>query len=397
MINKDMATSDKIDEFLDIFAQSLQEGGFVKATLGHYKGSDPSLKTIIIRKTVIKNAEKLSFTFRYKTKDIAKNFDLEEGWNIVADCLEADFLAANLFTTEFDLQFEIRKKGAFLKKSAASQTESPDTSHDRAKNRIVESSRPYLQALGISDEKGNVHKNAQDKYKQINRYIEILDGLIKSLPSDKKIHIADMGSGKGYLTFALYDYMTHTLKRDVAVTGVEYRQDMVDLCNEIADESSFEGLHFIQGTIAEYKTDALNVLIALHACDTATDDAIAKGIHAGADLIVVAPCCHKQIRREMEQSKGPDNLSALLKHGIFMERQAEMTTDALRALFLESEGYATKVFEFISDSHTPKNVMITAERTKKSDAQKNEALEQIDATKDFFGIKTHYLEKALGR
>lgn len=397
MINKVMEPSDKIDEFMDIFAESLQGGSFVKATLGHYKGEDPELKNIAIRKTIIKKAEKLSFTFSYKTKDIVKNFEFEEGWNIVGDCLDTGFLAANLYTTEFDLQFETGKKGASLKKSAATQKEEQNLSHDRVKNRFVEPTRPYLNALGITDEKGNVHKNSQDKYKQINRYIGILDVMIKSLPTDKKIHMADMGSGKGYLTFALYDYMTHSLNRDVAVTGVEYRQDMVDLCNKLAVKSSFTGLTFVQGTIADYKPDHLDVLIALHACDTATDDAIAKGVHADADLIIVAPCCHKQIRKEMEAGAVSDDISAIIKHGIFMERQAEMTTDALRSLYLESEGYSTKVFEFISDAHTPKNVMITAEKSKKSDAQKNDANAQIDATKKFFGITTHYLEKALGR
>jgi hypothetical protein len=397
MINKVMKPSDKIDEFMDLFAESLQGGSFIKATLGHYKGNDPELKNIAIRKTIIKKMEKLSFTFRYKTNDIVKNFDFEEGWNIVGDCLDNGFLSATLYTTDYDLQLETGKKGAFLKKSAATQAVEQNLSHDRAKNRFVETTRPYLNALGITDEKGNVHKNSQDKYKQINRYIGILDVMIKSLPTDKKVHIADMGSGKGYLTFALYDYMTHSMGRDVVVTGVEYRQDMVDLCNKLARNSAFDGLSFEQGTIADYKTDYLDVLIALHACDTATDDAIAKGIHADADLIIVAPCCHKQIRREMESGARDNDLSAITKHGIFMERQAEMTTDAMRALYLESEGYSTKVFEFISGEHTPKNVMISAEKSKKSDAQKKEAIAQIDATKSFFGIKTHYLETALGR
>jgi hypothetical protein len=191
--------------------------------------------------------------------------------------------------------------------------------------------------------------------------------------------------------------ISHDLGKAVAVTGVEFRPDMVALCNNIARESSFVNLAFEEGTIADYDAKGTNVLIALHACDTATDDAIAKGIKAEADLIVVAPCCHKQIRREFEAGKTPKELSFLLKHGIFMERQAEMATDALRALLLEENGYTTKVFEFISDSHTPKNVMITAVKTKKTDAQKKKVSDDIDSAKKFFGINAHYLEKVLGR
>lgn len=395
MIDKAMDRDDKINEFMDFFAESLQSGSFVKASLGHYKGDEQDLKKIDIRKTVIKASEKLSFTFHYKTKDVVKNFDPEEGWNIVGDCLEDGFFAANLFTAEFDLQLETDRKPV-LRKTVASQKIPEDLSHDRQKNRLVDPARPYLHALGITNEQGSVNKTSQDKYRQINKYVEILDGLIKPLPTDE-LHIADMGSGKGYLTFALFDHLAHTLGRKAYVTGVEYRRDMVDLCNKIANKNDFENLKFVQSSIENYKPDQLDILIALHACDTATDDAIAKGIAANADLIIVAPCCHKQIRRELEAGKTPEELSSLLKHGIFMERQAEMVTDALRALILEANGYSTKVFEFISDSHTPKNVMITAEKTNRPDIQKQQAGSQIAAMKKFFGITTHYLEEALRR
>jgi len=170
--------------------------------------------------------------------------------------------------------------------------------------------------------------------------------------------VADMGSGKGYLTFALYDYLTNSLGMNTEITGVEYRHDLVNLCNDISEKSAFTQLKFTQSTIEDFDPKNTNILIALHACDTATDDAIAKGIEAEADLIVVAPCCHKQIRREMEKSKAQNDLQFLTQHGIFMERQAEMVTDGIRALVLEYFGYSTKVFEFISDTHTPKNAMI---------------------------------------
>jgi hypothetical protein len=171
-----------------------------------------------------------------------------------------------------------------------------------------------------------------------------------------------MGSGKGYLSFALFDYLQNTLKLPVKLTGVEFRQDLVDLCNKIAKESKFSNLQFVQDTIENYKSDKkIDVLIALHACDTATDDAIHKGISHNAELIITAPCCHKQIRKEMTRCTANKELSSLLSHGIFIERQAEMVTDNLRALYLEKANYSTKVFEFIATEHTPKNILITAQ------------------------------------
>ena len=202
-----------------------------------------------------------------------------------------------------------------------------------------------------------------------------------------------MGAGKGYLTFALYDYLVNVLNLNAIVTGVEYRKDLVELCNEIAQKSNFKDLNFKQGTIIDSDTSNATVLIALHACDTATDDAIYKGINSQCDLIVVAPCCHKQIRRELEKHKTKNDMDFLVKHGIFLERHAEMLTDGIRSLILEYFGYTTKVFEFISDAHTPKNVMIVAEKKNKTESQKQEILSKLKETKAYFGIGTHYLEK----
>ena len=171
---------------------------------------------------------------------------------------------------------------------------------------------------------------------------------------------------------------------------------MVDLCNQIATESGFSGLSFVQGTIEDYEAAGIDLLIALHACDTATDDAIFKGIKAKAELIVVAPCCHKQIRREIEKGKAKNDLDFLTKYGIFLERQAEMVTDGIRALLLEYAGYKTKVFEFISDAHTPKNVLVVGVRAKDNTSDKGGILEKISNTKKYFGIAYHHLEKLMG-
>lgn len=382
----------KIAELLLFLHESLAEGRFVRLSLGHYRGRESALKQIHIRRIVVKRQDVLSFTYRYKTRDIVKNHPFDEAEALIGDLLASDFLTATLFTTDFDLAYD-GQKGSLTKKAATCKEISLE--HDRNKTRQLTPQSPWLHLLGITDKDGRVRKDAQDKFRQIDKYIETLSAQLKNIDVSKGVRVADMGAGKGYLTFALYDYLTHKLGVTAEVTGVEYRADLVDLCNKIAEQCGYKGLKFIEGTIADVRLRDINVLIALHACDTATDDAIAKGIAAGAELIVVAPCCHKQIRREIEAHKASNPLDVLLRHGTFLERQAEMVTDGLRALLLEYEGYSTKVFEFISDAHTPKNVMIVASRNPKAKRHDAAILAKIKETKAFFGIGQHHLEKNL--
>ena len=385
-----MTKNKPITEFIALLTGSLGDSTFVKLTLGQYRGKDSTLKSIHVRKVVVKREEVLSFTYRHKTKDIVKNHDIKTATGMIGSMLDHDFSGATLFTTAADYALDL--KNGHVHKNKPTHNAVPDMAHDRAKIRQVDASAPWLHALGITDANGNIKKTAQDKFRQIDKYIETLSAQLKSIKVADGLRVADMGAGKGYLTFALYDYLATTLNIKPVVTGVEYRCDLVDFCNKTAKACGFDGLNFVQGTIADCDSAGVNVLIALHACDTATDDAIAKGIKAGADLIVVAPCCHKQIRKEMEKSKKENVITPLLDHGIFMERQAEMVTDGLRALILESQGYTTKVFEFISDEHTPKNVMIVAARNPKAKPNDPAILKKIAEMKAFFGIRQHYLE-----
>jgi len=396
-----MVFSEHIEQFISAFELSLKSQNFVKVSLGNYKGSEEALKQILVRKVLIKREDKLAFTFRYKTRDVVKNFEFKEGVNLISEYLNTGFKIGTLFTTEKDLIFEELNNGKIvLRETKASAKEVPTGSHDKEKSRLIKpDSKSYLTELKITDADGKVFKNAQDKFRQINHYIEILSSLIKELPEGTIKKVADMGSGKGYLTFALYDYLHSVLNLNSEVVGVEFRQDMVDLCNAVTDKSSFDQLNFVQGTIEDYNAEDVNLLIALHACDTATDDAIFKGIRANAELIVVAPCCHKQIRREIEQNKVKNDVSFLTKYGIFLERQAEMVTDGIRALILEYFGYKTKVFEFISDAHTPKNVLVVGIKSKeqgiRNKEKSTEILNKIKESKAYFGIGYHHLERLL--
>ena len=390
--------TDHKTQWIDAISEGLAKNTFVKISLGNYKGDETGLKNIYIKRVLIKREEKFSFTYRYQTKDIVKNYSTEDAIAHLLNFVKPDgFRTALLFSTESDLFLEyLNGDKTSLKKKPASYPATPSLDHDKQKNRLIESKgKHYLTELRITDESGKVYNATQDKYKQINHYIEILSSLLKELPAHEILKVVDMGAGKGYLTFALYDYLINVLKIKADVTGVEYRPDLVDLCNQIANRSEFGGLHFVQGSIQDYDSAGANVLIALHACDTATDDAIAKGITAGADLIVVAPCCHKQIRREIEKHKHKNELDYLTRHGLFLERQAEMVTDGIRALILEYFGYSVKVIDFIADAHTPKNVMLVAVKSNKP-KQDQAVLNKIKEAKAYFGIEQHYLEGLTG-
>ncbi len=385
-----------IEDFLDATKSAFVDGTMVGLKLAAYHGDEPDLKSIDVKKIVVKRDDRLSFTLHYKTRDIIKNFIQAEAMGFLRKALGEQFRSAKLQTTEFDLVLERNGDKVRLKRTQAQREPAP-TDHDRAKQRLIApAGKSYLRALKITDETGVVLKASQDKYRQINKMVEIFAPLIQAIPADRLRHIVDMGSGKGYLTFALYDYLTSVAKADVHITGVEFRPELVALCNGIAAEAKFENLRFVASAIADYDCAGASVVIALHACDTATDDAIHKGIVSGAELIAVAPCCHKQIRRQIESHKASNDLDFLLRHGVFRERQAEMVTDGLRALILEAAGYKTKVFEFISDAHTPKNVLIVAEKSRKSAAELAAIRARIAAIKAYFGIDYHHLERLQG-
>lgn len=236
-----------------------------------------------------------------------------------------------------------------------------------------------------------------DKYRQINRYLEILSHLAKecgwsgSDTAKEAMTLADMGCGKGYLTFGTWHLFRRVWAQSVHVIGVESRPDLVATTNKLANQIKGDGLEFFSGTIESAKLPPVDALIALHACDTATDDAIRRGIELGAKLIVVAPCCHKQVRPQLGK---PEPLAPVLRHGVMEERIAEWVTDGLRALFLEWAGYRTKMFEFVASEHTPKNLMIAAVRHSRpfTDAAARRRIEEL---KSFFGIQHHALDSLL--
>lgn len=280
-----------------------------------------------------------------------------------------------------------------IKQLPASQQLKPVFLHDRPKSLFISpENNVYLRLLGVTTDEGKVKKGMEDKFRQINKYVEVVSSIVEQAKLPINFSIADMGSGKGYLTFALYDYLTNRMAHTPVVTGVELRPDLVTLGNKIAKEAKYGQLQFIQGSIEKTVLPDIDLLIALHACDTATDEAIFRGIREKAKVIITAPCCHKQIRKQMN----PDNaLAEITKYGILEERQAEMLTDAIRALIMEAYGYSTKVFEFISTEHTPKNVLIVGVKKNEEEPVNQDKMNKVQALKKLFGIEYHFLEKLL--
>ena len=383
----------------------LARDGLIRATFsGGQKGSSLAWNKVIVRPVEIKGEIHLQFSYFDDKKDITKNH-LADAASKVDELLALPFRNIFVESADGNVQVNISKRGkAVVSEPKSSKTHvETNLAHDRQKSRLLsaDNAEPFLKAVGIMTSDGRIRADMQRKFKQINEFLRLVDETDSFRPgstqafqtlSSEPIHVVDFGCGNAYLTFAIYYYLNEILKFDARVTGVDVKADLIASHQQKAESLGWSRINFhvgeIEGYIPEHKP---NVVLALHACDTATDDAILKGISAGASLIVVAPCCHKQIRREMESGKKQNELEILTRHGIFMERQAEMVTDSLRALILEYFGYSVKVFEFVGGEHTPKNVMIAA--TKSGKARNPEILKKIRETKEFFGISSHYLEK----
>lgn len=384
------------EKFMAELAASLAKGTFVKATLGNYKGGDEHLQRVSVRPIRTKRGLRLFFLYKYDTRDTAKNYDIAEGRDLLRKMLESDFRSGHLFTTEADVQLDIGKKGrSRLNISKPTFTQPPQLEHDREKTVLVDQNALYLRALGITTDRGEVRDKQQDKWRQINKFVETLASLVdKSRLRDRpRLRIVDMGSGKGYLTFAAYDHFRNERGLGVSMTGVDMRSELVSICSDIARASEFDGLQFVEGSIDSYDPGEVDILIALHACDTATDDAIYEGIRGNAELIITVPCCHQEIRPQITP---PELVRDILKHGVMLERVAETVTDGLRSLLLERSGYATKLFEFVAVEHTPKNNMLVGTKLGKT-TDPRRFQEQIDAIMNFYQIKQHRLLSQLGR
>ena len=382
-------------QFLAVFQQAIETQRFDRMILSQYKGELDQLEKMTLRVISLQGESFLSCLYRYKTQDITKNYPMAAAYQQVESLLSC-CKQANLMTLDEEIQLKKNKKKAMLsiskKQPALGKNPMEQQGHDRAKHRYIDQDSYFLQPLGITDAKAQIIPSMARKWKQINKFVEIFSGALSQIKeTDQSLHVADFGSGKGYLTFALYDYLAKH-QQVPKVTGVELNPKMVEFCQSVAQQSNFSQLDFFQGDVRTYAPERLDVMIALHACDVATDFAIHTGIRLNAQMIMCAPCCHKELRPQL---KAPQVLAPMLQFGIHAGQQAEMLTDTIRALLLKAYGYETKVFEFVALEHTSKNKMILA--TKRADyVEPDQAvLAQIQALKDMYGIQKHSLELLL--
>ncbi len=404
------ANAPHLDRFTSLTREALAQGTCQQLLWVAYQGGVPAieeqgqgLQRVMVRPIELRGQPHLSFLLRFPTKDITKNLPTREGLALIGDWLRAGaFRNAHLFTSTEEVQLAISKKGKAsvrvgklegAAQQAGQQAEAPTQSHNRDKHRLLELSRPFLRELGVTDAHGHLIPAMSRKWKQINKFLEVFSSAVakSSLAEREALHVVDFGSGKGYLTFAVHDWLRHTLGRDARVTGVELRDDLVQLCQRVIGKLRLQGMDYEQGDVRDYHPDDLDVVIALHACDIATDHAIHLGIRAGAEIILCSPCCHKEVRPQL---LSPHPLRPILQHGIHQAQEAEMLTDGLRALLLDAAGYDTQVFEFISLEHTNKNKMILA--VKRRQPQDNaEVVGQIRDIKAFYGLQRQCLEELL--
>lgn len=388
---------------MGLLSRALTEERCEKLMLASYHGDEPQLERVLARPIELRGEPHLSLVWRYKTRDITKNLPLDEALATLPGLMgPAGFRNAHLHTPGEEVQLAFSKKGkgsvrvgkvAGAADAEADEAKALPGGHNREKHRYLELSRPFLRELGVTDAQGRLVPAMSRKWKQINKFVEVLAGALAASPlaEAREVNVVDFGSGKGYLTFAVHDWLRHTRGVDARVTGVELRQDLVALCGGVIERLGLQGMAYEQGDVRDYHPAALNVMIALHACDIATDYAIHLGIRAGAEIILCSPCCHKQVRPQL---LSPHPLRPILQHGIHLGQEAEMLTDGLRALLLDAAGYDTQVFEFISLEHTNKNKMILAvKRAKPRDNA--EVLAQIREIKAFYGIREQALESLL--
>ncbi|SEK98194.1 Methyltransferase domain-containing protein [Roseateles sp. YR242] len=416
----DRAAPDERERFLRLLSTAVAERRLQRLLLSKYQG-EGDVERLTVRLIELRGEAALSFLWRHATKDITRNHTLEAGVAEITTLLGQSFGQANLDTEAQEVQLRFSRKGKPLlhvtrrpdaerpvaegsgPQDDRTEAQSPEPSvaggHDREKPRALSLGSPFWRELGVTHEvKGRVDlvPAMARKWKQINKFIEIFGAAVRhaglSAPGTP-VRLADFGSGKGYLTFAMHDYLQSVgLAPDVQ--GVELRQDMVTLGNDAVKRHTLKGLRFEQGDVRQREDIRLDVMVALHACDIATDYAMHVGLRSGARIIMCAPCCHKEVR---PQIRTPAALRPLLQHGIHLGQEAEMVTDSVRALLLELMGYDTQVIEFIALEHTSKNKMVLAVKRPQglTAARRAELLAQLHEIKQFYGLRQQTLETLL--
>lgn len=357
-----------MDDLYKLIDDIINKDILIEAILSNLRISNDYNK-ITIKPVIINDTICYQFSFFYNKKVIHKNLDKQDTIKELKSLFNTTFKQGNIFTKDMDIQILISKK---FKVSILNNkpTKSPTSlEHNRSKEYLLEDGKQidFLIQLGVMNQNGKVISKKYDKFKQINRFLEMIDDIIPNLKTNKRLNIIDFGCGKSYLTFAVYYYLKIIKGLDLNIVGLDLKQDVIDNCNQLANKLNYENLKFYTGDIENYITDTnIDMVITLHACDTATDAALEKAVKWNCDVILSVPCCQHELNNQLKN----DILNPMLKYGIVKERFAALATDAIRANLLEIAGYKVQLLEFIDMEHTPKNILIRATKSKKMDNSK---------------------------
>jgi SAM-dependent methyltransferase len=377
--------TDPVEQLVTAIRDSINDQTFQRLTLGKFQDALPpapsygatgppslagtglrrdevaAVKHVYVRIVDLKTGPHLSFVYRYPNRDITKNSPIPEGIEAITGWLGSTCQSATLLTSKARQQLLFSRRGKpRLFSQDSTSLPATDRSHDREKVRLLKDERA-LELLGVIDSEGRPRTQMGNKYRQVHHFIEALAPILKGTSPGETLHIVDMGCGKGYLTFALHQFLRENGLGPVTV-GVEKRGALVKAASAIAGQLGDNDIRFIQGEISDVDVKPIDILIALHACDTATDDAIYRGIREECRWIVVSPCCQHELRPQLT---APAGLEPLFRHGVQVDRMTESITDTLRCLYLEAWGYQTRIQEFVGTEHTAKNLLIVASRTRK--------------------------------
>ena len=363
----------------------------VQATISQPRQKSNELKRIKLKPVEIKGEYMIQLEYQYERVLKHENVLIKQVATKLAQIFD-DYRQMHAHFSDETVQIQLSKKNKVTWKSDKKQeTTQINLSHNRKKQYLLDADtpHPFLIRLGVQTEDGKVKKQKFDKFKQINRFLEFIEDSLKHLPKDRTIRILDFGSGKSYLTFALYHYLKIEKGLDIVVTGLDLKKEVIEECNRIAQDLQYDQLEFLVGDINDYNDEqSIDMVVTLHACDVATDMALARAVRWGAKVILSVPCCQHELNRQL---KSPQ-LDVMLDYGIVRERFASLATDSIRAQILELVGYEAQLLEFIDLENTPKNILIRAYFTGKEAAPEKRA--KYDAFVQFLNAEP-FLQKEL--
>jgi hypothetical protein len=389
------ATADTTAAFWARLDQSLAEGTCLGATFGkHRPGIIGAPDKVTFRPTLIKGSLAYQWAVRRENRETHENLSADATGQRMRELLETTFERVHVFTTDADFAVRVGPDGGLTARQSRPTRTATPLEHNRSKAYLIPEnvSCRFLAEIGVMTPAGKVRASKYAKFRQINRFLELVSDVIEHLPPTGELKIVDFGCGKSYLTFALHHLLTHILKRQVNIRGFDRNSDVVSTCARLSEKLNCRGLEFRVGEIAAQTIEGpVDLAVSLHACDTATDDALAKAVGSQATVILTVPCCQHELARHI---KSPD-LAPIQQHGILHEQFASLATDALRAQALEACGYKTQVLEFIDLEHTAKNLLIRAVR-RQDDEHRQHAAEAYKEFKAFLGLADISSDRILG-